>query len=233
VLRAAGAVPGEGAHVSRRTRIKFCGLTRSEDVTRAAALGVDAIGLILVERSPRHIDLQQARALRAVLPPFVSAVLLTMDMPPAQVREHAQVMRPHWLQFHGGEEDPDCGAHGLPFLKALPMLGDEPVADAMARYPSAAGFVLDAHAAGQPGGSGQSFDWSRAPAGSTRPWLLAGGLHPDNVFDAILATRPYAVDVSSGIEHEPAIKCPLKMARFVAEVRRADAVLASTGSDSR
>lgn len=209
-----------------RTRIKFCGMTRAEDVQRAARLGVDAIGLIAAERSPRRLQLAQARALRAALPPLVAAVLLTMDMPPASLREWVAVVRPHWLQFHGDEPEADCAALGLPYFKALAMGGDDAVEPLLARYPSAAGFVLDAHAPGQAGGSGRRFDWSRIPAELPRPWLLAGGLTPDNVFDAIIATRPYAVDVSSGIESAPGVKCPDRMARFVDQVRRADAALA-------
>jgi phosphoribosylanthranilate isomerase len=216
-----------------RTRIKFCGMTGAEDLALAAALGVDAVGLILVEHSPRHLSLARARALRAELPPLVSAVALTMDAAPALLTAIVQTLRPQLLQFHGEEVDADCARHGLPFLKALPMAGqDDPLA-AMARFPHASGFVLDAHASGEAGGSGHSFDWSRAPRQAPRPWLLAGGLHPDNVFDAIIATRPYGVDVASGIEAAPGRKCPARMARFVAEVRRADAELARHGSAPR
>jgi phosphoribosylanthranilate isomerase len=216
-----------------RTRIKFCGMTRAEDIAAAAALGVDAIGLIMAERSPRRLDLGQARALRAALPPLVASVLLTMDMPIAALREAAQVLRPSLLQFHGSEDDADCAAAGLPFLKALPMAGDTAVEALMADFPHAAGFVLDAHASGEAGGSGRSFDWSKVPQQADRPWLLAGGLHPGNVFDAIIATRPFAVDVSSGIETAPGVKCPEQMARFVAEVRRADAIAAQAGFSIR
>ena len=213
-----------------RTRIKFCGMTRAEDIAIAAALGVDAVGLILAERSPRCLTLARARALRAALPPLVSAVALTMDAPLTQVREILQVLRPHWLQWHGSEDDADASAIGAPVLKALPMAGGEPVLAAMARWPHAAGFVLDAHAAGEPGGGGRCFDWQRAPRRAPKPWLLAGGLDPDNVAAAILATRPFGVDVASGIEAAPGIKCPQKMARFVAAVRRADAELALSGN---
>jgi phosphoribosylanthranilate isomerase len=215
----------------RRTRIKFCGMTRAEDIAIAAQLGVDAIGLIFAERSPRRLTLQQARALRDSVPPLLGTIALSMDAPLTQVREILQVLHPHWLQFHGSEDDVDCAGFAVPFLKALPMRGEELALAAMARYPHAAGFVLDAHAPGEAGGSGQVFDWSHAPHGAPKPWLLAGGLHPDNVFDAIVATRPFAVDVASGIEIEPGVKCPRKMARFVAEVRRADAHPEHSGPD--
>jgi phosphoribosylanthranilate isomerase len=216
---------------SHRTRIKFCGMTRAEDIAVAARLGVDAIGLIFADRSPRRLTLQQARALRDAIPPLLGTIALTMDAPLTRVREILQVVHPQWLQFHGSEDDVDCAGFGLPFLKALPMRGEELALAAMARYPHAAGFVLDAHAPGEAGGGGQVFDWRHAPDDAAKPWLLAGGLHPDNVFDAIVATRPFGVDVASGIEIEPGVKCPEKMARFVAEVRRADAEPVHSGHD--
>ena len=205
-----------------RTRIKFCGMTRVEDVQFAAALGVDAIGLIFAPRSPRRIDLPTARLLRGALPPFVAAVALTVDAEPAQVRELVQGLRPALLQFHGEEAPEDCATAGVPFLKAVPM-GD--VADAAAyaaRYSAASGFVFDSHVAGGDGGGGRVFDWRRLPSGFARPLVLAGGLDASNVFEAVRGVRPYAVDVSSGIESSPGVKDRERMRRFVAEVRRAD-----------
>ncbi len=207
----------------RRTRIKFCGMTRQADVDAAVALGVDAIGLILAERSPRRLEIGQARALRAGLPPLVTAVALVMDAPLTQLREILAIVRPHLLQFHGEESDADCRAAGCAYLKAVPMGGGGGAEAAMARHPGATAFVLDGHAAGQPGGGGLKFDWADWPAVATRPLLLAGGLDPDNVFEAVCRLRPFAVDVSSGIESAPGIKCPERMARFVAAVRAADA----------
>lgn len=226
-----------------RTRIKFCGMTRAEDIATAVALGVDAIGLILVPRSPRCLTLAQARELRATLPPFVASVVLTLDADPAEVQRSATILRPTLWQFHGNEAPEDCARLGLPYLKAVPMaqaddaasraprsastaprsvaLASDPVAFA-ARYPDATGFVLDSHAAGGQGGTGHRFDWTRVPADLPARFLLAGGLTPDNVFDAIRTVRPYAVDVSSGIESSPGIKNPESMRRFVDEVRRAD-----------
>lgn len=209
----------------RRTRIKFCGITRGEDVRAAAALGVDAVGLIFAERSPRRLDLAQARSLRRALPPFVASVALVMDNEPDAVREIVQSIRPALLQFHGSERPEDIAAFGMPYLKAVPMAIPEGAPIYAARYPDAAGFVFDSHAAGEAGGSGRAFDWTKLPRGLGRPLLLAGGLTPDNVFDAILAVRPYAVDVSSGIESAPGIKDATRMARFVAEVQRADAAI--------
>ena len=209
----------------QRTRIKFCGMTRADDIEAAAALGVDAIGLIFAERSRRCLGVAEGRDLRRVVPPFVAAVALSMDASFTTLREIIDIVRPDWLQFHGSEPAADCVRFGLPYLKAVPMADARPLADWINDHPAAAGFVLDAHASGEAGGSGQRFDWAQVPVERPRPLLLAGGLDPDNVFDAILAVQPYAVDVASGIEAAPGRKCPLRMQRFVAEVRRADAAL--------
>jgi phosphoribosylanthranilate isomerase len=211
-----------------RTRIKFCGLTRIEDVAAACALGVDAVGFVFAERSKRRVSPAQAATLRAALAPFVAGVALFMDNDAATVREVVDAVRPTVLQFHGGEDDAFCAAFGLPYLKAVAMGGDA-VAESgglALRFPQAAGFLFDSHAAGEAGGSGHAFDWSRIPRDCARPWLLAGGLHPDNVFDAIRATGCWGVDVSSGIESAPGIKDPQRMRRFVERVRRADEGLA-------
>ncbi len=209
---------------AHRTRIKFCGMTRVEDVQFAAELGVDAVGLIFAPRSPRCLELARARVLRAALPPFVTPVALLMDADIAQVQAMLQAVKPALLQFHGAERPEDCARYGLPFLKAVPMAIPEGAAIYVARYPEAIGFVFDSHAAGEAGGSGQRFDWSRLPRGIGRPVLLAGGLDPENVFEAVRSVRPYAVDVSSGIESAPGIKDAEKMRRFVAEVKRADEI---------
>jgi phosphoribosylanthranilate isomerase len=206
----------------RRTRIKFCGMTREADLVAASGLGVDAVGLIFAARSPRRLDPDAGRALRAALPPFVTVVALVMDPEAAQLRTIVDLVRPHLLQFHGSESPEDCARAGLPYLKAIPMAIPEGAAIHAARYAAAAGFVLDSHAAGEPGGSGRPFDWDLVPRHLARPVLLAGGLTPDNVFEAVRRVRPWAVDVSSGIESAPGIKDPGKMRRFVEEVRRAD-----------
>ena len=208
-----------------RTRIKFCGLTRPGDVRLACELGVDAIGFVFAPSSPRRVAVEQARAMRQALAPLVDAVALFMDNPADEVREIIRHVRPSLLQFHGSEDDAFCRGFGVPYLKAIAMgneiVGQHP-ASLQVRYPAAAGFLLDSHQVGQSGGSGQTFDWSRIPAGFQKPFVLAGGLTADNVFDAICATLPWGVDVSSGIESAPGIKDGDKMRRFVEEVRRAD-----------
>lgn len=208
-----------------RTRIKFCGMTRPQDIDTAVTLGIDAIGLILVPASPRALPLAQAVALRNRLPPFVASVALTLDADIAEVSRAAATLRPTFWQFHGNEDPQDCARLGLPWLKAISMADPDTAAEDAARYSTAAGFVLDSHIAGGQGGSGKTFDWTRIPT-LPRPVLLAGGLTPDNVFDAVRTARPYAVDVSSGIEASPGVKDPGRMRAFVDAVRAADAARA-------
>lgn len=208
-----------------RTRIKFCGLTRPGDVRLASELGVDAVGFVFAENSPRKLKPEEARAMRHALAPLVDAVALFMNNPQDEVRDVVRQVRPSLLQFHGDEDDAFCRGFGVPYMKAVPMGAGASIDDAMAlhrRYPGAAGFLFDSHGAGEAGGSGQPFDWSRLPAGMMKPFVLAGGLHPDNVFDAVCTTLPWGVDVSSGIEASPGIKDGDRMRRFVEEVRRAD-----------
>lgn len=211
-----------GDSVSRRTRVKFCGLTRAGDVRLACELGADALGFVLVPGSPRNLDSEQLSGLRAAVSPLVDVVALFMNPHGSVVLDAMRQLRPTLLQFHGDESDAFCRGFGLPFLKTLPMgpgAGD-PVLAAN-RYPSALAILLDGHAPGASGGSGEAFDWSRVPA-LGRPVILAGGLHGDNAAAAIREARPFAVDVSSGIERSPGIKDGEKMQRFLEEVRRAD-----------
>ena len=204
-----------------RTRIKFCGITRLQDVQAAVALGVDAIGLVLTRKSPRYVEIAQAREIRRALPPFVTAVALFMDDEPAWIAMAIDAIAPDVLQFHGAESAADCVRYGRRYLKSVPMGGGADLPGSMAMHPAAAGFLLDGHAPGEQGGRGISFDWSRIPQNLQRPVLLAGGLTCDNVASAIRAVRPFAVDVSSGIESAPGVKDPDKMRRFVEEVQRA------------
>ncbi len=206
-----------------RTRIKFCGMTRAGDVRLASELGVDAVGFVFARQSGRRVEPEEARAMRTALAPFVDSVALFMDNPQDEVREIVRHMRPSLLQFHGSEDDNFCRGFGVPYIKAIAMGGNPPATMPLrARYPNAAGFLFDSHAPGGEGGSGKTFDWSQLPQDPGKPWLLAGGLVPENVFDAILATRPWGVDVSSGIELSPGIKDGDRMRHFVEEARRAD-----------
>ncbi|MBO9874848.1 MULTISPECIES: phosphoribosylanthranilate isomerase [Xanthomonas] len=206
-----------------RTRIKFCGMTRAGDIRLAGELGVDSIGFVFAHGSPRRVAPAEARAMRQAAAPMVDVVALFRDNPKDEVREVLRTVRPTLLQFHGDEDDGFCRSFNLPYLKAVPMGGGEVNARTLQlQYPNAAGFLFDSHAPGESGGSGKTFDWSRLPTGLHRPFLLAGGINGDNVFDAIIGTLPWGVDVSSGIESQPGIKDGHKMRKFVEEVRRAD-----------
>ncbi|MDN5848644.1 MAG: phosphoribosylanthranilate isomerase [Nitrococcus sp.] len=203
-----------------RTRIKICGLTRPDDALAAAQLGVDAVGLVFYERSPRRLSPHAACDIVAALPPFVTVVGLFLDAPAAMVEEVLARVALDLLQFHGAEGHAYCARYHRPYIKALPMgAGIDPVTYARA-YPDAAGFLLDSNRIGQAGGSGRTFNWELVPRALGRPIVLAGGLHPGNVAQAILATRPWAVDVSSGVEAAPGVKDPELMSAFVREVAR-------------
>lgn len=203
------------------TRIKFCGLTRIEDVRTAVALGVDAIGFVFARRSRRFVEPGHAAALRAALPPFVSAVALFMDDEPDWIEQVIGAVRPDLLQFHGEETPPFAARFARPYLKAVPMASAGDAAAYAGRYADARGFLLDSHASGGAGGSGTVFDWSAVPQ-LPRPIVLAGGLDAGNVAQAIAQVKPYAVDVSSGIESVPGLKDAAKMRAFVEAVRAAD-----------
>lgn len=207
----------------RRTRIKFCGITREADAHAAVALGVDALGFVFVPKSPRHVELSAAREIRRRLPPFVSVVALSMDAEPAFIDEMIWQLEPNLLQFHGTETPDFCRSFRVPYIKAVAMAEAQDLATWSTAYAGAAALLLDGHGAGEPGGQGRAFDW-RTATGGQHPLMLAGGLKADNVADAIRAVRPYAVDVSSGIESAPGLKDPDKMQAFIEEVRRVDAV---------
>ena len=206
-----------------RTRIKFCGLARLDDVRAAVELGVDAIGFVLTRKSRRFVEPAAARALRDQLPPFVSAVALFMDDDAAWIEQAIATLRPDLLQFHGAETASFAERFDRPYLKAVPMASIADVAAFAAGHPRAGGFLLDSHAAGASGGSGEAFDWTRVPRAFARPLVLAGGLDASNVAQAIALARPYAVDVSSGIETAPGIKDAARMRAFVEAVHDADA----------
>ncbi|HSH48130.1 MAG TPA: phosphoribosylanthranilate isomerase [Halomonas sp.] len=203
-----------------RTRIKFCGLTRAEDVEKAVAAGADALGFVLWEGSGRHVTLSQLAELSSSVPAFVTRVGLFVDAAPelvAAASEHLDL-----LQFHGGEAPAECQRYALPWIKALRMRDGLDIEAAARHYDQARGLLLDAYRPGVPGGTGETFDWSRIPATLAKPVILAGGLTAANVAEAIDVVRPLAVDVSGGIERSPGIKDAGAMIAFASEVRRAD-----------
>ncbi len=197
-------------------RIKICGVTRVGDAVAAAALGVDAIGLVFTPISRRHVSVKQAVALCRALPPFVTRVGLFMDQEADSIGSVLRQVPLDCLQFHGGETAEFCRQFERPWIKALAMAGEGRVD--FAAFDAADALLLDSHAPGQAGGTGQTFDWSafRPP---DRPWILAGGLNPDNVVLACRQLQPHAVDVSSGVEEQPGIKDQERMKAFIEAVR--------------
>lgn len=215
--------------MSVRTRIKICGLTREADVDAAVAAGADAVGFVLYERSPRHVSVERAAELAQRLPPFVTPVVLCVNASPSLI-ERATVAIPNLLlQFHGDETPADCAAAGRPFLRAARMAGDFDLLDFAAQYPHAQGLLLDAHVDGY-GGGGKVFDWSLIPRNVRSPVVLSGGLHAGNVIEGILRVRPWAVDVSSGVESAKGIKDAEAIRRFCSAVREADAKASATAA---
>jgi phosphoribosylanthranilate isomerase len=208
-----------------RTRVKLCGLTRPEDVDAAVALGADALGFVLWPGSRRAIDEARLVALTARVPAFVTRVGLFVDQDPALVARCAASL--DLLQFHGDESPAACEASGTPWIKALRMRDGLDLHAAAAAYRGARALLLDAYRPGIPGGTGATFDWSRIPASLSKPVILAGGLTSGNVAEGIGTVRPFAVDVSGGIEAAPGIKDPGRMAAFLEAVRRGDAACAT------
>jgi phosphoribosylanthranilate isomerase len=231
---AAGATQqqdGAQSAAPRRTRIKLCGLSKPEDVAHAIDLGADAIGLVFYPPSPRSVSVAQALELVRDVPPFVSVVGLFVNASPEWIREVVSNIPLTLLQFHGDETPEQCEAlaniAGLPWLRALRVGADTQPADLVKsalNYAAASGLLFDTHVEGY-GGGGKVFDWSLIPAELARRAVLSGGLNAQNVSDAIHRVRPYAVDVSSGIEVAGArgVKDHARMAAFVRAVRAADA----------
>lgn len=204
--------------MERRTRIKFCGITRESDALDAVALGADALGFVLHPPSPRYVAPAAARAIVAKLPPFVSAVGLFVDLPLSEVRAIVAEARFDLAQFHGEETADYCRAYAGPYLKAVRLETGQSLATAALDYADARALLLDSWHPHLAGGTGQAFDWSLIPRERGKPIVLAGGLDVSNVGRALRAVRPYAVDVSGGIEHAKGIKDYGKMQAFVAEV---------------
>ena len=201
-----------------RTRVKICGITRTEDALAAARLGADAIGLVFYAPSPRAVSAAQAAEVVRALPPFVTRVGLFVNAEREDIAAAIEAAQLDLLQFHGDESPADCRGHGRPWIKALRMAPEMDVAAEMDRFREAQGILLDAWRPGVPGGTGETFDWRRIPAQRPRPLILAGGLAPENVADAIRTVRPWAVDVSGGVERAKGIKDADRMAAFIREV---------------
>ena len=211
---------------THRTRIKICGLTREVDVDAAVAAGADAVGFVLYAKSPRHVAPERAGELARRLPPFVMPVLLFVNASPAEIVAGVQAVPNAMLQVHGDEAPEQCTAPGRPYLRAARMAPGIDLLDLASRHPEAAGLLLDAHVEGY-GGGGKAFDWSLIPANVPRPVVLSGGLSPASVIDGVLRVRPWAVDVSSGVEISKGVKDAALMRRFCEAVREADGRLST------
>lgn len=201
------------------TRIKICGITREQDIHAVANSGADALGLVFYEKSPRHVTAEQAAKLVQATPPFVTVVGLFVNPTVAFVREVLAKVPLDLLQFHGEEAPEFCRQFGRPYLKAIRVKAGVDLVECAARYADAQGLLLDAYVEGTQGGTGESFDWALIPSKLPLPVVLSGGLHAGNVAEAIKQVRPYAVDVSSGVEVAKGIKDAAKVAAFIKEVK--------------
>jgi phosphoribosylanthranilate isomerase len=209
-----------------RTRIKICGLTREADVDDAIDAGADALGFVLYAKSPRHVDLDRAAQLAARLPPFVTPVLLFVNASPSEVQRATDRLPQALLQFHGDETPEQCLAAARPWMRAARMAPGVDLLDFALRFQGAQALLLDAHVEGY-GGGGKAFDWSLIPRNVPLPVVLSGGLSPANVIDGVMGVRPWAVDVSSGVEQSKGVKNAALMRRFCKAVRDADERIAN------
>lgn len=213
-----------------RTRIKICGITRVEDGLAAVRAGADAIGLVFYQKSPRNVSIEQAEKICDSVPSFVSRVALFVDEAPETVKTVLQHVAIDCLQFHGSETNEYCKQFGKPFIKAIHAKSKEFLDDQMAKFPDASSLLLDTYVANVVGGSGKTFDWTlfnQVKNSETSALILAGGLTPENVHNAVEITQPYAVDVSGGVEASKGLKDTLKINKFIDQVTRADQLLAS------
>lgn len=198
-----------------RTRVKICGITRAEDALAAARAGADAIGLVFYAKSPRAVSVARAGEIVAALPPFVAAVGLFVDADADEIRAVINAVPLALLQFHGDEPADACRAFRLPYIKAIRLRAGDDLAVRARPYGDAAAILADAYLEGIPGGTGRTLDWSGLPPRLSRPLILAGGLTPDNVAVAVEQVRPWAVDVSGGVEAAPGVKDAAKIAAFI------------------
>ncbi len=203
------------------TAIKICGITREQDALAAAHCGANAVGFVFYAKSPRAVTPARAAALMRVLPPFVTSVALFVDADVAAVKHTIAIARADLLQFHGDESPAYCRQFGVPYLKALRVRPGVDLLQYARDYHDAKALLLDAYVEGTPGGTGATFDWALIPKNLPLPVVLSGGLTPENVTAAIEAVRPWAVDVSSGVESARGIKDAAKIAAFVTGVRNA------------
>ena len=205
-----------------KTRVKICGITRVQDALEAVRCGADAIGLVFYAASPRHVSVQQAQQIVAALPPFVSVVALFVNATPAEIETVLSQVRIDIVQFHGDETEADCERIKLPYFKAIRVKSDTNLLQCALNFSSANALLLDTYSEAAYGGTGHVFDWDLIPKNMTKPVILAGGLIAENVGLAIQKVKPYAVDISGGVEVSKGIKDADKIAAFMLAVQAAN-----------
>ncbi|MCR4331975.1 MAG: phosphoribosylanthranilate isomerase [Sulfuricaulis sp.] len=204
-----------------RTRVKICGITRIEDAMAAAQAGADAIGFVFDPKSPRHVHPDQALKIARALPPFITIVGLFVNAAPDTIEGVLSHVPLDLIQFHGNEKPEQCRRYHRSYIKAIHMKPDVDLREMARLYGDATGLLLDTYVPDAAGGSGQAFDWNRIPSDLGKSVILAGGLTPENVGDAVRRVHPYAVDVSSGVEQSKGVKDAKKISAFIEAVRNA------------
>ena len=207
----------------KRTRIKICGIKEARHGLIAAEAGADAIGLVFYRDSPRYVTPGTAANIAAVLPPYVTTVGLFVNANDRKIRQTLEEVHLDLLQFHGSEEPDFCAQFDVPYVRAVPMGEGVDLLEYAGRFATARALLLDAHAPGEPGGTGRTFDWAAIPRDLPMPLILSGGLTPENVGRAVREVKPWAVDVSSGVESGRGSKDPQKIVEFIRSVQREDA----------
>lgn len=201
-----------------RVRVKICGITRVEDALSAVEHGADAIGLVFYAPSPRNVSISQAMEITKKIPAFVSVVGLFVNAEPSFIAEVTSRVDLDLLQFHGDESPEQCSSYNLPYMKAIRVKSDTNLVQCAEDFSAAKALLLDAYTESAVGGTGQVFDWNLIPKQLTKPIILAGGLNALNVRQAIDQVKPYAVDVSGGVEAFKGIKDAAKIAAFMHQV---------------
>jgi phosphoribosylanthranilate isomerase len=204
-----------------RTRVKICGITNIEDAKLAAAAGADAIGMVFYKNSPRNVNIQAAAQIVDTIPPFINCVGLFVDAEEGYIRRVLDEVAIDTIQFHGQETEHACAMYNKPYIKAIRMNEEIDLLEQIDLFTSASALLLDTYVKDIPGGTGKTFDWSMIPKDLSKPIILAGGLEVDNVKHAISQVRPYAVDVSGGVEREKGMKDPNKIKNFIREAMNA------------
>ena len=210
-------------HTINRTRVKICGISTLETAQQVCDAGADAIGLVFYEKSPRNVSISQAKQICDALPPFVNCVGLFLDPSREFVDQVLREVKLDLLQFHGLETAEFCDSFSRPYIKAIGMKGISTEAEfskITEQYENAKGFLVDSHASGKAGGTGKAFDWKNVPQMQQKPIILAGGLNPENIGDALQQLNLYGVDLSSGVESQAGVKDPEKIKQLMNEVYR-------------